>query len=456
LRKRLLKSLASGLMVLLFGCARYHPLPLEEGAGKAPELKALVVEASRIHHPLLPSLKIDLADGLSPDEAALLAVVANPDLRVARDEKKIASIQLLQAGLLPNPWLHFRYESPTGGRTSEATSAYELELEEEISAFLGRTARLASARAEKAAVDLSLAWKEWQVAEAAKLHALRLLWAERKVALLRRMVRERENHLHGVQRAVSLGEKTALDLAAARAAWEEARLRLEIAREERARERMTLNRILGLSLETPLRIQKGGRLLSWPPIVGKRKLLAGLSRRRLDLLALKMSYKAQDERLRAAVSSQFPRIALGLLRARDVEDVITTGATLSIEFPFFNRARVQVALEEASREKLYHEYQARLFSARAQVMELETRIAFLRRRIILNRHTVAALQRTVATYRQALHQGNGDLLTYYQLEDELLERQLRLLELEKTQNELGVALEIASGIYFPLEVRHAP
>ncbi len=442
---------------MLSGCAVYHPLPLdqkaEEAVLKGPDIEALEIEASRIRHPLLNPVEFDLKDGLSPDEAAILAVVANPELRTVRDEKEIASAQLLQAGLLPNPQLSASYEIPTGGVTSGTVNAYSFQLDWEITALLTKGARVSSARAEKAAVDLTVAWKEWQVAEAAKLHTLRLLWAERRVALLREAERELKKNLTLVERAVSLGEKTAVDLAAARTTYQQVRLDLETAKEEKARERLTLNRILGFPPNTYLKIQKDVRLLSWPLQIKKEEFLSGLSERRLDLLALKMSYQAQNERLRAAVLSQFPRIGLGLLRAKDTGDVITTGVAVSIELPFFDRGQARIALEEATRKKLYDEYLARLFSARAEVAEILEKMAFVRRKIISSEEAIAALERLLATYKEALDQGNADLLGYYRLQNELLVKRLELLRLRQTQSDLGVALELASGVYLPMRCK---
>ncbi len=445
------------ILLLMIGCARYHPLPLtaeaEKKALKGPDLQTLVVKASRLKHPLLKPVPLNLQDGLSPDEAALLAVVANPELRAIRDEKKIAAAQVLEAGLLPNPRLGMEYESPTGGETRDTVKAYRLELSWEITGLLLRSARLSSARAQKAAVDLTVAWKEWQVAEAAKLHALRLLWLRRKYALLSRVAREREKRLLLIRKAVALGQKTTLDLSAARAACQEIKLKLASIREKEIRERSALMRLLGLPPGTPLRLEREKGLSSWPPPLKKKRLLSGLSRRRLDLVALKMTYRAQDARLRAEVLSQFPRIEVGILRARDIEDVLTAGFTLSVELPFLNRRKSRIALARATREKLYHEYLARLFSARGEVVEILERMDLLRQKIALSQRTVAGLREVLRTYRLALRQGNADLLSYYQLEDEFLKRRLELLDLYRLRHELGVALELASGVYIPVEGR---
>src|SRR4051794_35819849 len=103
---------------IVAGCAKYDPAPLtRERVGKrlaAPDTDTLNVAASDLHHPILKPLALDLERGLSPDDAAVLAVIANPSLRGERDRRNIASAQLVQAGLLPNPQLTAGLDFPRG------------------------------------------------------------------------------------------------------------------------------------------------------------------------------------------------------------------------------------------------------------------------------------------------------------------------------------------------------
>ena len=59
-------------------------------------------------------LRLDASDGFSPDELSLLAVLLNPELRGERDRRELASAQVLQARLLPNPQLGFGSGIPHG------------------------------------------------------------------------------------------------------------------------------------------------------------------------------------------------------------------------------------------------------------------------------------------------------------------------------------------------------
>src|SRR4029077_15782026 len=83
------KSLCHGFAFLaLSGRSIYHPKPLTTAAVesnlKVPSESALRMEASRLKHSVLRPVKINLQNGISPDEAAVLAVLLNPALRADR------------------------------------------------------------------------------------------------------------------------------------------------------------------------------------------------------------------------------------------------------------------------------------------------------------------------------------------------------------------------------------
>src|SRR5262245_7272783 len=95
------------LLFLIPACATYQPMPLDQTTVAArlatPSTEAIQVQAKGIQHPVLKPIEFEFRNGLSPDEAAILAVIANPKLRATRDQRKLAAAQLLQAGILPNP-----------------------------------------------------------------------------------------------------------------------------------------------------------------------------------------------------------------------------------------------------------------------------------------------------------------------------------------------------------------
>lgn len=82
------------MIALLTGCATYRPIPIDRSsvalALKAPSMVEVRVQAKMIKHPILKPIDFDDRDGISPDEAAILAILANPRLRTVRDQKKIS------------------------------------------------------------------------------------------------------------------------------------------------------------------------------------------------------------------------------------------------------------------------------------------------------------------------------------------------------------------------------
>src|SRR3954471_23421638 len=121
----------------------------------AAEVDHLADAASRVDAGgARPAVKIDLSDGLSPDEAALVAVVANPALRAERGRLAVASAELLQARILPNPQLTANVDPVIGGNTEGTTTGYGVGVDWEITALVAHDARVAATRLRSDSVRL--------------------------------------------------------------------------------------------------------------------------------------------------------------------------------------------------------------------------------------------------------------------------------------------------------------
>jgi hypothetical protein len=162
---RIVAFLLSTLLVVMQGCAFYRPRPLTETAIedslKTPDTDRIQVEAKRLSHPLLRPVDIDFKKGLTPEGAAVVAVLANPILRAARDKKGVARAQLLQAGILPNPQFSYSLDFPTGANTQGTVNAYGLGLSWDFMSLVTRGAQIDAAKGQSSAVALDIAWQEW-------------------------------------------------------------------------------------------------------------------------------------------------------------------------------------------------------------------------------------------------------------------------------------------------------
>ena len=200
----------------LVACATRSSLA-ERPIEQAPS-DALRIPASRFDDPKLKSQVVDLRSGIGPDEAATIAVYANPALRAIRDRRGLAAAQLIQAGILPNPVISYARDFVTGGNTAGAVTAYNFSAGWEFSALVPFLPKQAAARKNFRSVDLDVAWQEWQIAVNARTTVYRVLALDAQVV----RAREATNGLHGstdaMREAVNAHEKTVLELAAVESA----------------------------------------------------------------------------------------------------------------------------------------------------------------------------------------------------------------------------------------------
>ena len=432
-------------------CQSYHALPLDDAAVNEaltpPTDAVLRVRASELSHPILAPVTIDLADGLSPDEAGVVAVLANPSLRAARDARALAEAQLLQAGILPNPQLSFDADFPTGPNTAGEVNAWGIGLNWDITQLITRNAKLDAATAQQQSVSLDIAWKEWQTAQAARIAVTQLIVLEAQTALAEEMSRRFQDNLSLVRNAVQRTQLTALDLAAAESAANQSRATLIDLQGQAEQQRLQLNRALGLPPDRRIGVQSGTVLPDRIDLPSDEQLTEGVERRRLDLVALRLAYDAQEANVRRAILEQFPNISIGFHRAGDTGDFYDLGFGISISIPIFDRNQGNIAIERATRQQLFDEYTNRLFETRSDIALLAAQIRSLNDQIAAALDAEPSLQRLVDTYRIAVEQRQADVLSYYQAWSDLNQKRIDVLALKQRLEQARSALEITTGAY---------
>ncbi len=434
------------------GCKIYTELPMDRKAKDAalstPDLPRIQVQAGELKHPLLKPLTIDLSDGLSPDEAAVLAVLLNPDLKSVRDQRALATAQLLEVGLLPDPILSFSQDFPLESNGPGYVTAQSTQLGFDLTSLLTRGLRRSAAKAAQLSVDLDVAWQEWQVAEAAKLSVYRILALDPQADLADEAVAALGEILHAVEKASVSGEMSQGDVASARIGFDIGQRNALSTRQSRDRERQALNALLGLPPHEQLALEKPmGRPLKkrpWNELPSEQLLIQGLDQR-LDLVALQKGYDSQDARLRLAIWSQFPSIGISLSRAQDTSNVATGGYGVAVSLPLFNRGQGLVAMENATRQQLYDQYLARLFHARSDVAQIFSDIKAVKEMIATAQAALPVLEAQAEASRAAFAGGNLDLLTRNQNKLSVLSQRAAIASLRANLDDLGVALELASG-----------
>jgi len=436
---------------LLSGCATFHSMPLTDKAVAeslaTPDGSELRIRAATLTHPLLEPVTLDTSNGLSPDEAAVLAVILNPGLRAERDRKGIAGAETLKAGILPNPRLSYSFEIPVGGTKPDTVNAYGVGLGWDIKALITREARLSAARAKSAGVELEVAWQEWQVAMRARLGLYHLIIAGEQAVLEARREKILEKIYVLTDEGLRLGVKTSEDLSLARSSLEEGRTALIKARGAVVAKRLGLNRIIGLPPDFQTRPEKNFHMAISTKTPAIKSITEGLDKRRLDIRALGLGYKSEEARLRAAILSQFPAINIGALATKDTDGVKTAGGLFGMDIPIFNRNQGAIAVERATRKKLFDEYTARIFEGRAEIARILNNLTSLERRLDNIEKNTSNIEGHLKTYKKSVEDGVINAPDYYGLQLRLEDKRLEGLGLKEQKVEEAIALELASGQY---------
>jgi outer membrane protein TolC len=442
-----------GLILVLGGCSRYQAMPLSASAVQrglaAPAADQLRVQAQSIKHPLLKPVIFDDRDGLTPDQAAIMAVLVNPSLRAARDQRGLAAAQLLQAGILPNPQVNFGEDYPYGGAIDGAVTASAVGVSWDVTQLISRDAKVRAGKANAASVDLDIAWQEWQIAQAARTAVYDLFSLQAQLDLASQLDRQLSQNLSVVRDAVDRHDKTLLDLSAAEAASLDAHAAVVAQQRDLEDARLTLNKALGLPPDAQVKLNPHVALAQNVSVPTPQEVLCGLEDRRLDLVALRLGYQSEEETLRAAVLEQFPKVNIGFNRQRDDTDVQSLGFAVTVDLPIFDRNQGAIAVETATRQKLFDEYVQRVFEARYDVYSAIDDLYAISRQIAAEQEAFPSLARLIETYHNALGQGNMDVLSYYSAISNLTQKQLDILKLKQQLTDNRIALELAAGEYLP-------
>ncbi|MGH8209067.1 MAG: TolC family protein [Steroidobacteraceae bacterium] len=434
-------------LLLLEGCASYQPMPLI-GAGvdralTAPSAAIIEQEASHLHHPILRPIALDPREPLSPQEAAVLAVLINPTLRAERDRVGVSGAQLIAAGLLPNPQLSYSMDFITSG--PGITRPFGIGASWDITSLVTHDVKLQAARASLASVRLDVAWAEWQAAEAAKAAVFDAVALGGEVKQAQGVDQRLEDNLRVIRGAYDRHQRTILQLSAARAASATAHASALALEQQLDHQRLVLLQALGLPAGTSIALRPDIALSSRLTLPSAERLLDGLEERRLDLVALRRGYESQEQNVRAAILAQFPKINLGANRAKDNTGVYSIGFSAAVELPIFNRNQESIALQRATRQQLYDEYVSRVFQARSDIAMLLKEAGSLTEQISAAEDALPSLRQLVETYRIAIERGNADVLNYYTAWNNLSQRHIDLLKLKQQLSRDRISLELAAG-----------
>ena len=442
--KRITLRLALSFCMLLA-----TPLVAESPMGINTVETTLRVPASRFQNRSTEDLHVDLAKGIGPDEAATIALFSNPALRSIRDRRGLATAQLIQAGILPNPIVSYERDYVTGGNTAGTRTGYTLNAGWEFTSLIPFLPKQTAARKNFRSVDLDVAWQEWQIAVNARTAVYRVLALDAEVGRAREATSGLQQSTDTMRKAAEAHEKTVLDLAAVESASQESRATMLALEQEFGKQRLGLSKILGVEPEIKVALLAGLVLPTRLAPPAEHELFDNIESQRLDLLGLRQGLESQDATVRAAILAQFPKMSVAVVPATDTGNVHTTGFNITVDVPIFDRNQGVIATERATRQKLLDEYNQRAFEARSDIATAIADIRSLDRQIAAAEEALPLLEKLVNSAQTAIEQRNADVLSYYTARSNLLQKRIQLIKLQEQLLEAHTALEIASGRYLP-------
>jgi outer membrane protein TolC len=391
-----------------------------------------------------------MAAPLTVDQVVERALKHSPDIHRAERELDIASARKYADGLLPDPSLSFSTDRPGA---EGFVPAFMVGLSYEASALVDRPAKKRAAEKALEKQQLALEWTKWQVANHTYALYVTNVSLERLEREVEQLVAYQKSVTDRMQKALARADVTREVAVQAETAYRDSMQQLGTLRQEHLK--------AGQELNTLLALRPGARLtLAAPPEPDEvpqdtvAHALVDLGQRRPDFLALRAGYAEQDERYRAALLAQFPRLDIGVTRGRDTSAIYTSGLSISVTLPLFNGNRGNIAVEKATRDSLYQEYSQRLDDAYTAVDGISAELSLLGDQLLNAQAMEAALEVSVKQARVAFGAGDVTLPALAAPESRLLNQRIATAKLANSilrqQVELCTLIGVSAIDHKPL------
>ncbi len=437
---RLWSAFTASLLLLLTGCAHYQAAPLPEYLSSRQDLHQKMAAALARMHPHVQSM--DLQGPFSGKDLGTIAVLLNPQLRAMRANLGVAQAQVFAAGLLPDPQLSLSADLPSNVAAGYY-NAYSMGLSWSLASLFTRSANLDIARAQQKSVQYQVAWQEWMQAGNTRVLARQLYYLQAQEAVAAAAARTTGKLYQAAAENLRLGDTTITTASLRQIAWLDSQDRALALRRQVTDTRQKLNQSIGLPPKMRLRIQSPQLRAKLPDAASLVKLA---DQHRLDLVALRAGYQAQEARVRRAILGQYPGFTIGFGKAADTSNIQSYSPSLTLDIPLWNRNRGAIAESEATRSQMRAAYSARLFQTRADIYRLVTDLQRLAQEILPLQQQVPELEKAENRLRKAAAEHDVTLLDYETIRSQSLAKRLQLLALQESYAAQQAALEMAVGV----------
>lgn len=346
---------------------------------------------------------------LTADRAVAIAFANNRDLQATLEELGIARAELMQASLLRNPIFDGELRFP-----GNPAKPFELSIAQTLLDLIQLPARrrLGAAMFEVTKARVSGAVINFAAEVRADYYELQ---AEQQVLARQSTITEAARISAEIaRRQHEAGNISDLDLENEQAVYEQAKV--DLARNQldvlTARERLVMD--MGLTKNGPdWNVQP-----EFEAIPAEEEPVSNLETtalaRRIDIAAARAQLQAARNSLPIAKASAVDELAAGIHHDRDVDGAKTTGPSVAIPIPIFNRGAAARLRAEATLRQSQQRLEALITNARSQVREAHERLVEARSRAEYLRIVVVPRRQRIVSLTQleynSMHRGVFELI----------------------------------------------
>ncbi len=434
----------SGASVILAGCQSYQSRPLDLAAHRnAWEARSPGDEPVRAFADSLDQSGetgvYDQSDGLSLAEGEVVALVYNPELRLARLQAGVALASAEHAGLWQDPQLGIDFltliESGSNPYVTTPGLAFTIPISGRLEAEKARAD--ASARAELTRV----AEQEWQTRLDIRRAWLRWSAAKLKAEQTEKLLTSIESLVSSTAKLADTGEilRTeaalfAIELAAQRRA-------LLLYRGDEAEAEQELRALLGLSPGAPLELVPSVVFDADPGDFTSQHAAS----QSLTLAVLRDEYEVAEHTLRREVRKQYPDLTIGPLAEFDRGDTLL-GFSLALPIPILNANRQGIAEAHAERELARAAFETAYERLVGSLAATHARLTTQRQqREFIEADIVPLVDRQLADAQNLLQLGEGGSLVLLESLTRVADTQMALIDVRLGESIACAELALLAG-----------
>ncbi|SDC18987.1 Outer membrane protein TolC [Desulfurella multipotens] len=386
--------------------------------------------------------KLENNESLDENDIASLAIILNPTLKIERDNLRIAEAQIGISKTIPNPSISFDTSFPVAGNIANTYNGYSIGFSYPIDWIFSHNLKVKSALLEYESKKLGYNFNAYQIMQDSKIKVANIYYLEQVLKELSDKLNLYKKIYDTVKVAYNKHLVLLSDLQLAKNEYEKSKIQYLDTKTILEKENDSLNNILGIPLSAKLKINfVPNNNFDLPDL---EDLYSNVTNR-VDIVAYKLAYQSQEEKTRLAFAQQFPKISINFPFSRDTSNVQTLGFGISIDFPIFNTNKAQINLQEATRKKMYDEYVFRIISARFDIKRLVSDIKNIQSQLAILNADYKESSKLLTNYEQAYKNGYISIIEFYKNSNDVIDKKINILNLEKSLYSMRIALEIASG-----------